>query len=55
MKENDIFLIPGIDEMVKRIIPINNSGPQDIFSLYRKEYEFKYAHKKSCVIYSPQE
>ena len=49
-KACDILLSPGDDEMVQHIIPINNSGTQDIFSLWRKEDEFKYPHKKSCEI-----
>ena len=54
-KSSDILLTPGDDYMVQHIIPINKSGYQDIFDLCRKEYEFKYAHKKSCVIYSSWE
>ena len=30
-KASDIFLIPGDEEMVQHIIPINKSGPQEIF------------------------
>ena len=41
--------------MVQYISPVNKSGPQDIFSLWIKEDGFKYAHNKSCVIYSSQE
>ena len=44
---SDIFLIPGDDEMVQNITPINKSGPQDIFSLWIKEDDFKYVQKKS--------
>ena len=32
-KSSDIWIIPGDDEMVQHIRPINKSGPQDIFSL----------------------
>ena len=45
-KASDILLIPGDDEMVQHIRPTNKSGPQDIFALWRKEYEFKYAQNK---------
>ena len=30
---SEILLIPGDDDMVQHIIPINKSGTQDIFSL----------------------
>ena len=36
-KESDLLLITGDDEMVQHISPINKSGPQEIFSLCRKE------------------
>ena len=36
IKANDICLIPGNDEMVEHIIPINKSGLQEIFTLKRK-------------------
>ena len=38
-------MIPGGDEMVKHISPINKSVTQDIFDPQRKEDEFKYAQK----------
>ena len=44
------FLIPGNDEIVQHISLINISGPKEIFALWMKEDEFKYAHNKSCVI-----
>ena len=34
MKTSDILLIPGDEEMAQYIIPINKSGPQDIFALW---------------------
>ena len=40
-KSNDIFLIPGNDEIVQHIRPINKSGPQNIFALGIKKDEFK--------------
>ena len=54
-KDSDILVIPGDADMVQQMIPINKSGPQDSFSLWRKEDEFQYSHDKSCVIYSSQE
>ena len=54
-KTSDTWIITGDVEMVQHIRPINKSGSQDIFSLWIKEDKFKYAHKKSCVIYSPWE
>ena len=35
-KSNDIFLIPGNDEIVQHIRPINKSGPQDFLLLREK-------------------
>ena len=35
-KESDTLMIPGNYETVQHNIPINKSGPQDIFSLWRK-------------------
>ena len=32
-KTSDIWLIPGNDDMVNHIIPINKSGPQENFAL----------------------
>ena len=43
---SDIFLIPGDDDMVQHIIPINKSIPQYIFAVWIKEDDLKYAHKK---------
>ena len=53
-KASDSWLIPEDCEMVQRIRPINKLRLKDIFSLWREEYEFKYAHKKLCIIYSSQ-
>ena len=33
-KASDIFLMPGGDDMGQQIIPINKSGPRDMFSLW---------------------
>ena len=55
IKDSYILPIPGDDDMGQQIIPINKSVPQHIFALRRKEDELKYAHNKSCVIYSSQE
>ena len=49
-KSSVVFLTPGDGEMVQYISPVNKSVLQDIFALFRKEDDFKYAHKKSCVI-----
>ena len=49
-KASDIFLIHVDDEMFQHINHINKSGPQDIVALWRKKYNFKYAHKTSCVL-----
>ena len=49
-KASDIWIIPGYYEMVQHIRPLNQSVPQDIVALWRKEDKFKYSHKKSCVI-----
>ena len=35
-KASDIFLTPGDEDMVQHISPINKSGPQEIFSPWRK-------------------
>ena len=35
-KASDIFLTHRDDDMVRHIIPINKSAPQDIFDLWRK-------------------
>ena len=35
-KASGIWMIPGDDEMVQNIRPINKSGPRDIFSLWKK-------------------
>ena len=32
-KDNDIFLIPGNDEIVQHIIPVNKQGLQEILAL----------------------
>ena len=48
-------MIPGDDNMVQNISPINKSGLQDIFSLWRKYNELKYSHNKPCILYCPQE
>ena len=55
MKASGIFPMPGDDEIDQHIIPINKTVPQDIFIHRRKLYGFKYAHNKSCIIYSSQE
>ena len=47
-KERENFLTPGNDYMVQHTSPNNKSIPQDIFIL-----DIEYAHKKSCIIYSP--
>ena len=49
-KSSDIFLTPRNDDMVKHAIPINKWRAKENFTL-----DFEYAHKKSCIIYSPQE
>ena len=54
-KASAIWLINGDDEMVQHIRPLNKSEPQDIVSLWRKEEDFKFSHKKSCAIYYSQE
>ena len=36
IKASDIWMIPGDDEMVQHIIPLNKSGPQEIVALWRK-------------------
>ena len=36
MNAVDIFLLHGYDDMGQHIIPINKSGLQDIFALWRK-------------------
>ena len=35
-KVSDVWLINGDDDMVQHIRPINKSGPQEIFALWRK-------------------
>ena len=55
MKKGGVLLITGYAEMVQHISPINKSVLQDILVIWRKQDEFKYVHKKSCVIYSYQE
>ena len=49
-KDSEILLIPGDDETIQHIRPINKSGPQEIVALWKKEYEFKYAKNKSFVV-----
>ena len=46
-KESDIWLIPGDDDMVQHIRPLNKSVREEIVTLWRKEDEFKYTHNKS--------
>ena len=55
-KESGMFLMSGYSEMGQHIIPIINKGPQEFFYKRKKREDgFKYAHNKSCVVYSSQE
>ena len=47
LKVNDIFLIPGNNEIVQHIILINKSVPQDNISRSIKEDELKHTLNKS--------
>ena len=49
-KASDIWMIPGDDDMIQHIRPLNKSGPQDIVDLWRKEGDLKYTHQKSYII-----
>ena len=45
-KASDIFLTPGDEDMVQHISPINKSGPQEIFSPWRKKGKIDYSQQQ---------